>query len=146
MKRIWSGALLGRPWRGDAAAKCAVGREFPSRPLGTPRICHISPGTAPKTLTCTHNSSGGTESIWRTSQMSTVANNLSHWETHTRKHTHTRAHRDSNLASEQSRMLFSLGQSRVRDILGPVLRGIISKNLDKMYKARAENSKVKSSG
>ena len=58
------------------------------------------------------------------------------------KHTHTTAHTDRDLASEQSRMLFSLGQSRVRDIPGPVLRGIISKNLDKMYKTRVENNKV----
>ena len=55
-------------------------------------------------------------------------------------HTHQGTYRD--LASEQSRMLFSLGQSRVRDSPGPVLRGIISKNLDKMYKTRVENNKV----
>lgn len=57
-------------------------------------------------------------------------------------HTHTTAHTDRDLASEQLRMLFSLGQSRVRDIPGPVLRGIISKNFDKMYKTRVENNKV----
>ena len=57
-------------------------------------------------------------------------------------HTHTSAHTDRDLGSEQIRMLFSLCQSRVRDIPEPVFRGIISKNLDKMYKTRVENNKM----